>query len=742
MLASKYSSDAKTFINFVDDLRKIGIEHDVDIPQIAVMGDQSSGKSSVLEALSGIPFPRGSGCVTRCATEICMTSGEKWSAHVSVGNEKPTIVSSNSELTQIIDKKTEEVCGKDTFSNTPIHIKLTSPSAPDLTIIDLPGIVRTVVDSGESKDIESINGLIDTYMQKKRTIILAVIPCTADIATSEILTRASRVDPLGERTIGVLTKPDLIPDGTAYQWEQVLANETKKLHHGYFCVRNRSHKELTDEINVEAARENERKFFQNRFQDFEGRTGIQNLTSKLTELLVSHIHESIPAMFKELRNLKEQCMENLGKIGDAPPTEPRECRKELSQIIASLNSQITKTCIESSPVLREFNEMLDSFQTQIISCRLGGGVFCELRFTDCSHNTEIKCKCIVPASALRNDMYDGYGTIFGEIVTGNTVQIHDFCKVTNLMWKKKKDKDKQWSDYTSSNISLDKCGKVKISHDKCGNSPVNYNHEAYELWEVKAVYSNGIAKEVEEALEVPSGRELPGFPDPKIASGIISSHIDVWRSPTCTIEAELINALNEFMSAVSEDIKYKTLRAKCIAVLQSVVHQQSLMCLKEMDSIFEREMTPSTLNHYYMDTVTKMRQKRIMAIVKKTFKDNGKYSAGKVIGAFQSLVNNMGNASNKSQEIDEVTDKICAYWKTAEKRFVDNVKQELDRTMLQRLPERVEEALRNIACVSDAEICPLFEVSKRQMEKRARLVVKNARIEAALAKFKYFSEQA
>jgi ABC-type uncharacterized transport system fused permease/ATPase subunit len=82
-----YDDKVRPMLDLVDKLRHIGIEKDLPIPQVAVMGDQSSGKSSVLEAMCGIPFPRGTGLVTRCATQIIMKRallGTEWSAKVKV----------------------------------------------------------------------------------------------------------------------------------------------------------------------------------------------------------------------------------------------------------------------------------------------------------------------------------------------------------------------------------------------------------------------------------------------------------------------------------------------------------------------------------------------------------------------------------------------------------------------------------------------------------------------------------
>eukprot|EP00122_Pirum_gemmata_P010033 Pgem_evm1s9269 len=114
------------------------------------MGDQSSGKSSVLEALSGIPFPRGSGLVTRCATQIRLTNGEDWKASVKVVREEQTdgdileeLLPDKESVGKKIEEVTETLTGDCDFSYDSIEIKVQSPDSPNLTLVDLPGIVRT-----------------------------------------------------------------------------------------------------------------------------------------------------------------------------------------------------------------------------------------------------------------------------------------------------------------------------------------------------------------------------------------------------------------------------------------------------------------------------------------------------------------------------------------------------------------------------------------------------------------------
>ena len=223
------------------------------------------------------------------------------------------------KLGKVIQDMTEKLCGEGEFSEDVIRIRLTAPESPDLTIIDLPGIVRTTTNGQETKVIDSVNSLIERYLKKKRTIILAVIPCTQDLATCEILEKAQKVDPEGQRTIGVLTKPDLIPKGTEHNWESVLANVTKPLLHGYYCVCNRSQDDLNNKLSPEKARDNESSYFANHFAEFSSNTGVVNLTKKLTELLIVHIQKCLPTMHSELQDLLDKTNIKIKELGEKPP---------------------------------------------------------------------------------------------------------------------------------------------------------------------------------------------------------------------------------------------------------------------------------------------------------------------------------------------------------------------------------------------------------------------------------------
>ena len=249
-----FSREVRPVLDLVDSLRDVGISSEISLPQIAVMGDQSSGKSSVLQSISGIPFPRGSGLVTRCPLEMKMKKAEKgspWKAEVSVrwNREQPRESGEAKDVHELLEKiqalsNIISDSGINGFSTDSIVIKVSSPDCPDLTLIDLPGIVRTAT-VGQNKDvIEQVNSLINQYISQPNTIILAVVPSNQDIATIDILERASRIDTTGSRTLGVLTKPDLIGPGNEEEVLQVLLNKRKPLKLGYVMVKNFSQKSI------------------------------------------------------------------------------------------------------------------------------------------------------------------------------------------------------------------------------------------------------------------------------------------------------------------------------------------------------------------------------------------------------------------------------------------------------------------------------------------------------------------
>lgn len=335
-LDKEYVKNVRPWLDLAEDLRSLSLDSTLAVPQICVMGDQSSGKSSVLEALSGVPFPRGSGLVTRCPCRMIMrrtTEDVGWSAVASTtASGGQTVTAENVEqLTSIIARLTESLTKNSYgFSTESIVIKLSSPDSPDLTVVDLPGIVRTTTAGQNAGIVDQVNSLIDDYLKEERTIILAVIPSNQDIATVDILERAQRVDPRGERTLGVLTKPDLIGPGNEEEVVAVLSNVRKPLKLGYVMVKNRSQAQIKQGTSSAVARDDETRFFDAHpvFSRLDKRLlGVGNLTSSLTKLLVLRIQEELSPMKRQVEVLLSKVraeVRSVSSYGSAATTSDRQ----------------------------------------------------------------------------------------------------------------------------------------------------------------------------------------------------------------------------------------------------------------------------------------------------------------------------------------------------------------------------------------------------------------------------------
>ncbi|XP_060898307.1 interferon-induced GTP-binding protein Mx-like [Labrus mixtus] len=330
-LNQQYEEKVRPCIDLIDSLRSLGVEKDLALPAIAVIGDQSSGKSSVLEALSGVALPRGSGIVTRCPLELKMKrkrEGEEWFGKISYQNHEEEI-EDPADVEKKIREAQDEMAGVGVgISDDLISLEIASPDVPDLTLIDLPGIARVAV-KGQPENIgDQIKRLIQKFINRQETISLVVVPCNVDIATTEALKMAQEVDPNGERTLGILTKPDLVDKGTEETVLDIVHNEVIHLKKGYMIVKCRGQKEITDKVSLPEAIEREKAFFEEHvhFQTLynEDHATVPKLAEKLTLELVHHIEKSLPRLEEQIEEKLEQTRADLERYGNGPPSEAAE----------------------------------------------------------------------------------------------------------------------------------------------------------------------------------------------------------------------------------------------------------------------------------------------------------------------------------------------------------------------------------------------------------------------------------
>ncbi|XP_006156437.1 interferon-induced GTP-binding protein Mx1 [Tupaia chinensis] len=346
-LCSQYEEKVRPCIDLIDSLRALGVEQDLALPAIAVIGDQSSGKSSVLEALSGVALPRGSGIVTRCPLVLKLKkliNEDKWRGKVSYQDIEVEITDP-SKVEPEINKAQNVIAGEGMgISHELISLEVSSPHVPDLTLIDLPGITRVAVGNQPADIGRQIKTLIKKYIHKQETINLVVVPSNVDIATTEALSMAQEVDPDGDRTIGILTKPDLVDKGTEEKVVDVVRNLVCHLKKGYMIVKCRGQQDIQDRLSLAEALQREKVFFEEHpyfsFLLEEGKATIPCLAERLTTELIMHISKSLPLLENQIKESHQKITEELKKYGTDIPEDENEKMFFLIDKINTFNQNI------------------------------------------------------------------------------------------------------------------------------------------------------------------------------------------------------------------------------------------------------------------------------------------------------------------------------------------------------------------------------------------------------------------
>jgi len=346
------SAEAKLLLDTIDSLRTLGVGEIVDLPQIIVVGDESSGKSSVLEAISRVRFPVKGGICTRFATELVLRKTPHVSIDVRINFAKPDgIFSKHKEpeafrrtgfdrdaLPSIIEEAKEHMGIRDGsakgFSKDVLRVEITGPDLYSLTLVDLPGFFHSPTATQSAEDLATVDQLVGSYMQQKNSIILAVVYATNQISVQKVLKEMEKHDPLRERTLGVITKPDLCQPGLSNEQSALhLArnNEPHKLSHGWHVLRNRS--EDDSESSSESRDASEENFFRTSVWSSLPDTslGVENLRKKLSKVLLSHIQRSLPLMIGQIETALGVRQDSLARLG-----KPRSSTEDLRSYLLDI----------------------------------------------------------------------------------------------------------------------------------------------------------------------------------------------------------------------------------------------------------------------------------------------------------------------------------------------------------------------------------------------------------------------
>lgn len=411
-------------VNKLQDIVTTTQVTELDLPMMAVVGSQSCGKSSVLENIVGKDFlPRGTGIVTRrplvlqlinlkeddpligseystppqtsdeinleqhlrnhanrasgivkSATHANLAPAVEWGEFLHIPNKR---FYSFDDIRREIEAETLRIAGQNKgISRLPINLKIFSTKVLNLTLVDLPGLTKIPI-GDQPTDIErQTRNLISEYISKPNCIILAVSPANVDLVNSESLKLARQVDPTGKRTVGILTKLDLMDQGT--NAVDILKGNVYPLKLGFIGIVNRSQQDISDRKSLEDLLYAEEQFFINHpaYRIMSSKCGTRYLSSTLNKILMNHIRDRLPDIKAKLNTLMGQTEQELSAYGDVPSdfSDSKEGRGALvlnlmTKFAASfvnsidgthLNDVSTKELCGGARIYHIFNEVFGS----------------------------------------------------------------------------------------------------------------------------------------------------------------------------------------------------------------------------------------------------------------------------------------------------------------------------------------------------------------------------------------------
>ncbi|KAE8415055.1 P-loop containing nucleoside triphosphate hydrolase protein [Aspergillus pseudocaelatus] len=631
----------------IDKLFACNVGEHIALPQLVVVGDQSSGKSSVLEGLTQLPFPRDSGLCTRFATQIIFRrdrglSTRKVSASIIPASDSDVDRAARLRTwhTESIDtlepsrfskvmQEVHELMGVaensvlSTFSKDVLRLEICGPEEDHLSVIDVPGIFKNTTPGLTSKsDIAVVREMVEGYMKNPRSIMLTVVPANVDIATQEIIEMAREYDAEGERTIGVLTKPDLVDKGAEDKVLDLVVGNKLFLRHGWTIVRNLNQQELTDG-NTDRD-EAEEAFSQKAPWNTiaKDKFGIKSLKSRLQETVTENARREFPSVRSEITKRLKEAKNSLKALGNERETPEQKVGFLLD-------------------IMNKFQEIT----SQALSTSYG-----ENDIFDEHVDLRLATRVVTRDTAFAEDL-ERYG--------------HEYNFDTSV----KKTPDS--SDANSTTAPSDESEDVKEFHArKTGSMPELEDVVTEQTWE-SVPSDNDIYEWLKQLYQSSRGFEIGTFNTSLLATSMKKQSAK-WSNFAKGYISDVITIVHGFI--------VKTLEIVCVdrrvfnnllSIMMDNLLDKYQCALTQVDFLLhvERNQAPKTLNHYFNENLQRCRQERQRCkLESKVINDN--YGGEVVRLEDLTVLNHMSNSEYTVQDIHDILE---SYYKVARKRFVDNI---------------------------------------------------------------------
>jgi GTP-binding protein EngB required for normal cell division len=337
------SNDTRNLLDIVDNLRSQGISKYIDLPEIIVCGEQSSGKSSVLEAISGVTFPSKDNLCTRFATELILRRGPASPIKIRIvpGSNEQRSEEEKTKLTEFkrelsvsaeglqldeVIESAKAAMGIDdnnkVFSSDILRLELSGPEQPHLTLVDLPGLFQAGSRTQSDEDSDTVKSLVLSYMRSPRSIILAVVSAKNDFNNQAITKYSREIDPNGLRTLGLITKPDTLDEGSDSErfFVELAQNKEVNFRLGWHVLRNRDYATRHSTLHERNLKEEE--FFASGIWTSLDPTqvGIHSLKPRLSKILKDQILVQLPDVLAQIQNGIQDCDHRLEVLGGSRTT--------------------------------------------------------------------------------------------------------------------------------------------------------------------------------------------------------------------------------------------------------------------------------------------------------------------------------------------------------------------------------------------------------------------------------------
>ncbi|KAG8994196.1 hypothetical protein FRB94_010067 [Tulasnella sp. JGI-2019a] len=719
-----YSVRRRELLDILSSLHSTGIQQDLDLPQICVIGSQSVGKSSLIESMSGIKLPRDSGTCTRCPTEVRLQFSPSWSCTIllrfsvdasgkPLGSPHdipfgPALAEDDKDKVEHLLRRAQlailhptmdpnQFLGEaepittdhieQSFSQNCVCIRVTGPNVPDLYFYDLPGIIANVTEGGNEGDIKLVEDLAKSFINRSNCIILLVISCETDFENQGAGRLVLKGNSPRKRTVGVLTKVDRIEPGAEDKWISMLNNKENALPNGWFCVKQPDLAQLRSGISWEDAKAAERRFFLETppwvslDRSAHRRLGSSALAEKLGKILSDLVSQKLPEIEAEIT-------QQLIAVND-----------ELSKYPAP-NLKDPKT--EIIRMFRDFERELSKYMEGLPEILGSGQIMSGLAF-------EV------------NNIFEQFR--------------HDIRR-TSPQFRPYSSTDEQEIDDAAENSTADPS-------------------DGAEIWFLDQVMD--LAKQCRT-------KELPGHYPFVVTQKLIARFLITWESLALACFHEIHQVISEHILDLATDYFRKQslggLQNAVRGVVTEKIHQRSQVTEVKVRSLYANERTPYTLNdHYFLDNRSKFLSEfkaiyrescghsQLLANLSPTDGRDWRWQTINDVVAGMAKLGLLG-----LQPMDllrmlpedgmtpglEIMAEVKAYFKVACKRFTDNIPQQIDTDFLHDLDRDLGMALASMditrqQCAAWLQEDPTVVAMREELlGKRKRLELAKQKIEAVV----------